>query len=184
MIIIIIIIFEVIRSVMRNKIKSKEWAHVAGCVEKLLAEKQLRRSAAREEILGTFLNLHTHVTANELYRKVCQRYDGIGFATVYRTLRLLCGSGFARQIQEKNGVPRYEILLGKEHHDHLICLECGCLIELEDPRLEYFQAALFKKHGYSAERHRMDLYGVCPKCRRQKRSPGKPGKHVGLKRNR
>jgi Fur family ferric uptake transcriptional regulator len=63
-------------------------------------------------------------------------------------------------------VTRYEHLFGHEHHDHLICLNCGKYIEVVEPAIEELQAKLAQKNNFQVLRHRMELYGVCQDCRR------------------
>ena len=92
------------------------------------------------------------MTSEELYQKVRRNYDGIGQATVYRTLKLLADSGLAKAVEFGDGAMRYEILYGQSHHDHLICESCGVNVEVVDPAIERLQEEVAKRHGF---RHRM-----------------------------
>jgi Fur family ferric uptake transcriptional regulator len=89
----------------------------------------------------------------------------VGFATVYRTMKLLCESGMCRELSFEDGTTRYEHNYGHEHHDHLICTECGRCLEVIDGKIERLQERLMKHHGFSPKYHRMNLYGICKKCK-------------------
>lgn len=130
-----------------------------------LAAKNLKHSEQRKEILQSFLNVDKHLTADELYSIVKRKYPTVGYATIYRTLKLLCECGLCRELKFDDGVARYEHLYGHQHHDHLICTNCGRFVEVVDPDIERLQERLAKQHGFYPERHRMELYGVCKKCK-------------------
>jgi Fur family ferric uptake transcriptional regulator len=131
-----------------------------------LMTKNLKHSEQRKEILHIFLGIDKHLTANELYRLVQKKHPVIGYATIYRTLKLLCECGLCRELRFEDGTTRYEHLYGHQHHDHLICTKCGRFVEVVDPQIENLQEKLIKEHGFYPERHRMELYGVCKRCKR------------------
>lgn len=143
--------------------------------EGFLGRKGLKHSRPRNEILEAFLNTEKHLTAEELYRLVKEKDSAIGFVTVYRTLKLICESGLGRELRFKDRTARYEHLYGHQHHDHLICTRCGQFIEVVDPEIERLQERLFKEQGFIPEGHRMELYGICKKCREK----GGEGKRKG-----
>lgn len=132
--------------------------------EKLLA-KNLKHSRQRDEILGIFLDTDEHLTADQLYRLAKRKHSSLGYATVYRTLKLLCECGLCRELKFEDGTTRYEHLYGHKHHDHLICTKCGRLVEVIEPDIELLQDKLFKAHGFYPQRHRMELYGICKRCK-------------------
>lgn len=134
--------------------------------EETLLRKNLKHSHQRKEILSIFLSTDKHLTAEELYRMGKRRYPSLGFATVYRTLKLLCDCGLSRELRLEDGTTRYEHLYGHKHHDHLICTKCGKFIEVVDSDIERLQEKLFKEHGFYPQRHRMELYGICKKCKK------------------
>lgn len=141
-----------------------KWAKEEKILEDYIATKNLKHSAQRTEILRVFLDIDRHLTANELYRIVLKKNSSVGFATIYRTLRLLCECGLCRELRFEDGTTRYEHLYNHQHHDHLICTKCGKFIEVVDPEIEELQERLAKLHGFHPERHRMELYGTCTKC--------------------
>jgi len=133
--------------------------------EGYLAACNLKHSQQRKEITDAFLSIDKHLTADELYRIIKKRNPNIGYATVYRTLRLLCDCGLCRELKFEDGTTRYEHLYEHKHHDHLICTKCGRFVEIVDPEIEQLQEKLFKLHGFYPQRHRMELYGICKRCK-------------------
>ena len=86
-------------------------------------------------------------------------------ATVYRTLKLLAECGVASERRFGDGLSRYELADdGDEHHDHLICTNCGEITEFEDPRIEKLQDSIAVKHGFKLTSHKHEMYGICAKC--------------------
>ncbi|MEW6087969.1 MAG: transcriptional repressor [bacterium] len=134
-------------------------------LEEYIASKNLRPTVQRKQILNVFLATDRHLTADELYAVVKEKYSNVGFATIYRTLKLLCECGLCRELKLEDGTSRYEHLYEHKHHDHLVCIKCGRLVEVVEPGIERLQEKLFKKHGFEPERHRMELYGVCKACK-------------------
>jgi Fur family ferric uptake transcriptional regulator len=139
----------------------------AGVFKEFLAEKRLKHSRPREWILEAFLHIEKHLTVEELWAAVRRRHPSVGFATVYRTLKLLCESGLCRELHFEDGTTRYEHLYGHEHHDHIICTECGRCLEVVDEGIEHLQERLMKRHGFLPRYHRMNLYGMCRECRKK-----------------
>ena len=127
--------------------------------------KGLKQSEQRREILKVFLKTEKHLSADELYGLVKRRNATIGFATIYRTLKLLCECGFSRELKLKNSSVRYEHLYGHEHHDHLICLKCGKFIEVVDPGVKRLQKKLARTEGFSIQGHKLLIYGIRRKCK-------------------
>lgn len=130
-----------------------------------LSAKNLKYSRQRKGILDIFLSTNKHLTADELYRLAKKKYSALGFATVYRTLKLLCELGLCRELKFEDGTTRYEHLYGHQHHDHLICTKCGRFVEVVDTEIEHLQERLAKRYGFYSQRHRMELYGICKRCR-------------------
>lgn len=129
-----------------------------------LKQKELKLTEQRKIILDAFLNIEVHVTAEELYYLIKKDNPNIGITTVYRTLKLLCECGLANELNFSDGVTRYEHLLNHEHHDHLICLQCGQYTEVCDPEIEALQQRLAQKNRFQIQRHRLDIYGICENC--------------------
>lgn len=131
-----------------------------------LAAHQLKMTQQRMTILETFLAVTGHVSSEDLYERIKTRDPEIGQATVYRTLKLLADSGLASSLSFGDGVLRYEPVWGREHHDHLICEGCGKNLEIMDERIERLQEELAERYGFTLSHHSMNLYGLCPDCRK------------------
>jgi Fur family transcriptional regulator, ferric uptake regulator len=132
--------------------------------EDFLKDKDLKLTEQRKQILEEFLKIETHITTEGLYNRLKQDHPGVGIATVYRNLKLLCECGLADELQFDDGVARYEHAYGHQHHDHLICLQCGQYIEVCDPEIEELQHKLAERNEFQVLRHRMVLYGFCKRC--------------------
>ncbi len=127
--------------------------------------KGLKSTRQRETILDEFLRLGSHISTEELYLRLRRKNPRIGYATVHRTLKLFAECGIAEQRHFGDGQTRYEASDLNEHHDHLICVTCGKIVEFEDQRIERLQEEVAGQHGFSIERHRLELYGCCELCR-------------------
>lgn len=130
-----------------------------------LENRGLRSTGQRQAIIEAFLGANRHVTIEELLQLSREQDPGIGYATVYRTLKLLAESGLAHERQFGDGFTRYELADDDNHHDHLICLACGAIQEFENEAIERAQEQIAKKYGYELRSHKLELYGVCPTCK-------------------
>ncbi|MEM9068345.1 MAG: Fur family transcriptional regulator [Myxococcota bacterium] len=127
----------------------------------------LRSTAQRRTVTDVFFRSSGHLSIEDLLALVRKRDRKIGYATVYRTLKLLKDCGIAYERHFGDGVSRYEIALEDEHHDHLICLECGKIVEFENEEIERLQDELAKGHGFKLKRHTHELYGICGACQKK-----------------
>ncbi len=130
-----------------------------------LEDNNLKHTKQREAILEVFLGVHGHITGEDLYQRVKDRHPGIGYTTVYRTMKLLCDAGLAIERHFDDGVTRYEV--EHEHHDHLVCTRCGKIVEFECQMIESAQDDIVKRYGFRLLRHRHELYGHCPECQQK-----------------
>jgi Fur family ferric uptake transcriptional regulator len=127
-----------------------------------IQDRRLNTTSQREAIVEQFLRTRDHVSIDELLGKVRKRHPKVGYATVYRTLKLLVDSGLAVERQFGDGQARYEVV--GDHHDHLICVKCGLILEFEDDEIERLQERIAARMGgFTVLRHRHELYGLCPK---------------------
>ena len=93
--------------------------------------------------------------------------EDVGLATVYRVLAQFASAGILTRRNFEHGTAVFE-LDDEHHHDHLICVMCGKVVEFVDEEVEKRQAEVAAKHGYELVDHSMALYGVCPECRKHK----------------
>src|SRR4030043_1531155 len=131
-------------------------------------EEGLKTTRQREEVLNVFLNSSGHKSLAQIYAQVAKTNPKIGYTTVYRTLKLLTRLGLATQRKFADGETRYEPTSEGTHHDHLICLDCGRIIEFENQTLEDLQNGIAQDHHFIVFHHRMELYGRCEACNRKK----------------
>jgi len=128
-------------------------------IEALCAKKGLRITEQRRTIARVLSDAQDHPDVEELHRRSAAIDPGISIATVYRTVRLFEESGILERHDFRNGRSRYEAA-GDEHHDHLIDIDSGDVIEFHDDELEELQRRISERLGFKLVDHRMELYGV------------------------
>lgn len=133
-----------------------------------LRRQGLKSTAQRDDIARVFFGTRRHISVEELYNEVKRVNPHIGYATVYRTMKLLTECGLAVERHFREGEARYEGTEG-HHHDHLICEGCGKIVEFEEPQIEELQAQVARRLGFELSGHKMELYGRCADCRKKRR---------------
>lgn len=123
------------------------------------AAKGLRMTEQRRTIADVLDNATDHPDVEDLYARASARDPNISIATVYRTVKLFEEAGILERVDFGDGRARYEDA-EREHHDHLIDLNSGEVIEFVDPDIEALQEKIAEKLGYRLKGHRMELYGV------------------------
>jgi len=135
----------------------------ARCVSRfraMITEKGMRFTRERAEILRGSCSTSGHFVAEGLAERV-----GVSVATVYRNLPLMMEAGIIRRtVDMPDGRGAYEHVWGRDHHDHLVCVRCGEVVEFHFPALEVLQEHVAREHGFTLMDHRMELFGVCPRC--------------------
>jgi Fur family ferric uptake transcriptional regulator len=130
-----------------------------------LQEKRLKLTPHRELILDTFLQHEGHRSVEDIYRVVRSKDPRVGYTTVYRTMKILLDCGLAREIDLADGITRYEHLYNHQHHDHMICMQCGMSIEFYDPNIEAVQDEASEHLGFKVLDHKLQIYGLCKTCK-------------------
>ena len=138
--------------------------HHDALLTKFMAERGLKSTRQRSLIIETFFGSEGHLSVEELWAKVRTSDARVSVATVYRTMKLLGESGLAHARNFGDGQTRYEAAVGRHHHDHLICTNCGAIVEFENDRIEAMQDAVARRHGFRVTSHKMELYGLCKDC--------------------
>lgn len=133
-------------------------------LEDYLKDRGQKMTLARETVLKAFLDIEQHTTAEELYEAARSRDPGIGQATVFRTIKLLAEAGLAREACRDDGARQYEHAWRHNHHDHLVCVECGHVVEFSDEAIEKAQEAIYRAYGFLPSGHRLELMGRCSEC--------------------
>ena len=136
--------------------------------EDYLRTQGLKLTNQRRIILDVFLKSNKHLSVEELYGLVKKKDSSVGQTTVFRTLKLLCEAGIAGEVAIERKCIKYEVKIGHEHHDHLVCLKCGRYLEAMDPKIEKLQEKLCERFGFIPQKHRMEIHGVCKECQGKK----------------
>ncbi|MEL6185539.1 MAG: transcriptional repressor, partial [Myxococcota bacterium] len=127
-----------------------------------VSENGLKFTRQRELIAEVFFEASGHLTVEDLLEQVRKQDPQVSLATVYRTMKLLteCGLADAHRFGDRQVL--YEPSEGDdEHHDHIICTDCGKIVEFFDESLEKRQDTIAETHGFRLQHHRMELYGAC-----------------------
>jgi len=127
----------------------------------------LKQTAQRDTILRTFLETRDHLSTDELHRLVQKKDAGIGYTTVYRTLKLLAECGLASEVAFHDGIARYEHQYNRRSHHHMVCTECGSSVEFFSHEVEQLEQEIGRRHHYATTRHTFQIYGVCEDCRKK-----------------
>lgn len=128
-------------------------------IEKICAKRGLRMTEQRKVIARVLDNAHDHPDVEELYRRASEIDSGISIATVYRTVKLLEDFDIIERHDFRDGRSRYEPV-PEDHHDHLIDLKTGQVIEFASPEIEKLQEEIARKLGFRLVDHRLELYGI------------------------
>jgi Fur family ferric uptake transcriptional regulator len=128
-------------------------------LEKLCVEKGMRMTEQRRVIARVLSVASDHPDVEEIHRRAVELDPKISIATVYRTMRLFEDAGVVERHDFQDGRSRYEEA-SESHHDHLIDLKSGVVIEFVNEEIEALQKKIAEKHGYRLIAHRLELYGV------------------------
>lgn len=135
-------------------------------LDEFFTRAKVKRTSQREAIVREFVSSREHVSIDELLRRVRADHPNVGYATVYRTLRLLKQVGVADERHFGDGKTLFEPITG-DHHDHLICQRCHTIVEFENDEIEALQASVAASHGFKMTGHKMEIYGICPACQKK-----------------
>jgi Fur family transcriptional regulator, ferric uptake regulator len=131
-----------------------------------LSSRGMRKTGPRRVIARVFFEggALEHLGLDEILRRARARDQRIGYATVYRTMKLLTEIGLAHERRFADGFARYELAEADSHHDHLICTRCGSIVEFEEPAIEELQEGVANRCGFRMTSHRHEIYGICAEC--------------------
>ena len=115
-----------------------------------------------------------HLSAEDLYKALLEAGEDVGLATVYRVLTQFEGAGLVTRHHFEGGQAIFELNQGG-HHDHLVCVRCGKVVEFVESTIEARQEAIARRHGFTIEEHSLVIYGVCPDCRAERSRGQEPG---------
>lgn len=138
-----------------------------------LERRGLRRTRARRRIVEAVLESTGHFTPDELVAEMRRDGASASRASAYRTLGLLAEGGFVEARDFGRGQRLFESMVGRRHHDHLICVACRKVVEFENDEIEALQAAVAREHGFTLDNHSLRLYGLCAACRTSEPPPAR-----------
>ncbi len=117
----------------------------------------------RLRVFQTLTESKGHLSAEEIHGLIRSQTPRIGLATIYRTLHALKEKGLVEEHRFNDEFSRYEAKPAK-HHDHLICIECGKVVEFDQPVIEQLQVAAARENHFTIVSHRLEIYGICESC--------------------
>jgi len=124
----------------------------------------VRWTSQRTAIVETFLASGGHISVEDLHRQVREIDKSVSAATVYRTVNMLVEIGVVQKRNFGHGSASFEWALNREHHDHLVCLQCGTIREFHHVDIETLQEGVAKEYGFTLTSHRLELFGLCAEC--------------------
>ncbi len=131
-----------------------------------LREQGLPITQQREAVAQVVFSSNGHLSVEEIEQRLRQGAERIGKATIYRTLDLLVTSKLVEEHDFGEGFKRYEHRLSRQPvHEHLICVECGTVIEFRSDEVARIEQRVLSDHGFEPTRHRLEIYGLCRECR-------------------
>lgn len=134
----------------------------------ILSSHNYKLTSQRRDILKVLVeNRDRHFSAEQLLSEVRKINSDIGLATIYRNLELFCKLGITNQLEFDSSYKHYELNLEENHHHHLLCVNCGKIIEFNDNVIEQFEEELEKEHSFNIMNHRIKFYGLCQECNDQ-----------------
>ena len=132
-------------------------------LHRLFAERRQALTDAQRAVIDAFCAVDRHMSAEQFEATAADGGTAVDTAVVQEVMGLLCELGFAVRRDFGDG-PRYEHLHVGEHHDHLICTQCGRVVEFTDPRMEDLQTFHASRLGFRPIRHKLEIYGICRQC--------------------
>jgi Fur family ferric uptake transcriptional regulator len=126
-----------------------------------LQSKGLKQSTQRDKIVEQIMAIERHFSAQEMVTRIRSRFPGIGMATVYRTLKLLVEAQILKETLLGSGGQQVYELASDDHHDHIVCLDCGAIFEFHDEAIEETQERVTTKLRFREVRHRHVIYAHC-----------------------
>ena len=143
---------------------SREMVQTEQVLDDYLNGKGGKLTGQRRAVLKAVMTTHEHFSVEELYLALKRERAGISLASLYRTMPILAEAGIVRPLRFGTGM-RYEHSFGHEHHDHLLCLGCGRIIEISAAGLDEVQSKACRNNSFVAESRSLVVRGYCRKCR-------------------
>ncbi|MBC1419323.1 peroxide-responsive transcriptional repressor PerR [Listeria fleischmannii] len=132
----------------------------------ILKQSGVRITPQRHAILEFLINSHTHPTADEIYRALEGNFPNMSVATVYNNLRVFRDAGLIKELSYGDASSRFDF--STSNHYHAICDECGKIVDFHYPGLDEVEHFASHVTGYEINKHRLEVYGLCPECKSKK----------------
>ena len=129
-----------------------------------LKKEGLKYTPQRTAVLEEIIKDKGHRESEEIYLALKKSGQHVSRATIYRTMDILVNNGFARKMNLGDGRARYESKVNSPHHDHLVCMDCGLIVEFMDQQIEDLQDEIAIQYEFQLKRHIHQLFGLCKKC--------------------
>ncbi|WP_448584389.1 Fur family transcriptional regulator [Thermocrinis sp.] len=134
--------------------------------EKFLKSKGNKITKTRFNIIDMIASYRAHFEIEDLVKWISSQNKNIASrSTIYRTVKLLQDFGAIREVIKLNNRTIYEFVVGKQHHEHLICINCGKIIEFYKRAIEVLQDEVCEEHDFTPLNHRLEIFGICSECR-------------------
>ena len=135
-------------------------------VTSLLRQRGYKLTPQRRQVINAIALSHEHLTPAAIYEKVHQQHPGIGRVTIYRTLDILTELGLICEVHAEGSCHSYLLRRPAEHHHHLICADCGAVVDFTSCDLSQLEHKLSQKTGFDINDHLLEFSGLCPDCRK------------------
>ncbi|MCR6097193.1 peroxide-responsive transcriptional repressor PerR [Salipaludibacillus agaradhaerens] len=130
-----------------------------------LKNTKVRMTPQRHAILEFLINAPTHPTADEIYKALEGKFPNMSVATVYNNLRVFKEVGLVRELTYGDSSSRFDS--NTSHHYHVICQDCGKIVDFHYPGLDEVETLAEHVTGFTVDNHRMEIYGKCPECKKK-----------------
>jgi len=131
-----------------------------------LRQRGYKLTPQRQVVLTVIATSHEHLTPAEIYDRVKQEHPGIGLVTIYRTLDILTELGAICEVNPEGSSRSYFIRKASGHHHHLVCSECGTVVDVTGRHLGGLEQRLSQETGFKIEGHLLEFFGRCPDCQK------------------
>ncbi len=137
--------------------------------KKFLKRKNMKVTQSRLDLIDLIADYGKHFEVEELVNWIATKTDrGVSRSTIYRTIKLLQEFGVIKEVIKLSNRTIYEFVVGKAHHDHLVCVECGNIIEFVNEDIEKLQDEVCEQYEFQPIHHRLEIFGICSECREKK----------------
>jgi Fur family ferric uptake transcriptional regulator len=135
-------------------------------ITSLLRQYGYKLTPQRCQVINAIALSHKHLTPAALYEKVHKQHPNVGRVTIYRTLEILSELGLICEVHADGSCHSYLLRRPYEHHHHLLCSDCGAVVDFTDCHLKKLEHSLSMKTGFDINNHLLEFSGICPNCQK------------------